>query len=163
MKDETIKITFKAKESQREKLQVLAARARMTQTEFILTLISDYGETLVQVRRQPTFVPESGLPNDDDLKLYWLTDGDKLFDSKLMRSNEFLWEQMQTDKQTCGNLWWVQSDKEPDVPRCYGFPNTTRYRSNEKSGFAPGDHTVIQYHHGDGNYQQLEIPFAEQE
>lgn len=51
MQDKTIKITFKAKESEREELQVLAARARMNQSEFIRTLISDYGETLVQRKR----------------------------------------------------------------------------------------------------------------
>jgi hypothetical protein len=66
MKDQTVKITFKAKESEREELQVLAARARMTQSEFIRTLISDYGDALVRLRRQPTFTPESGLPEEDD-------------------------------------------------------------------------------------------------
>lgn len=51
MNDTIVKITFKAKASEKEELQMLAARARCGQSAFIRALIEEYGEQLVQKRR----------------------------------------------------------------------------------------------------------------
>jgi hypothetical protein len=156
MKDQTVKITFKAKESEREELQVLAARARMTQSEFIRTLISDYGETLVRLRRQPSFTPESGLPEKEEYmglvapRRYWLTDGEELFDERWMYPGEIKLEQVRAaqlilDRNT--KVHWIQSDAEPDIPRVYGFPNHRRFRNSvaTESGLPEEDDDHLPY------------------
>lgn len=51
MEDPIVKITFKMKASKKEQLLMLAARARCGQSEFLRTLIEQYGEQLVQKRR----------------------------------------------------------------------------------------------------------------
>jgi hypothetical protein len=136
-----ININLKATEDEREELRILAAKARMSVSEFIRTLISNYGEALVRQKRQGSFVEESGLPDPDGTdtdywdsekeaepemyqlppRLFWLTDGDELFDSRIMTWDEFRTAQ---DAQMAldNDYWWMQSDDEPDLPRGYGFP-----------------------------------------
>lgn len=55
--DPVIKITFQAHESDRELLKILAAKARISQSEFMRRLIYDYGDQLVAVERGAGFKP----------------------------------------------------------------------------------------------------------
>ena len=48
-----IKINFQATQDDREYLRILAAKARLSQSEFLRRLLYNYGETLVEVERQP--------------------------------------------------------------------------------------------------------------
>jgi hypothetical protein len=47
-----ININIKVSADERKQLRILAAEADLSVSTFIRTLISDYGETLVQLRRQ---------------------------------------------------------------------------------------------------------------
>jgi hypothetical protein len=122
---ERVTVNFKMTPEEREYIKILAAKARLSQSEFLRRLIHNYGDELVHRERQPTFTPESGLPENEDIKLYWLTDGEELFDSQWMTPYEFKFEQsVSAKKYTGNNVWWIQSDTEPDLPRAYSFPGS---------------------------------------
>lgn len=66
-------------------------------------------------------------PSEPELRLYWLTDGEWLSRSAWFTEEEFAEEQVKAYDATAGNLWWVQSDIEPDLPRSYGFQHVQRF------------------------------------
>lgn len=59
-----VTVNFDISPDDREQLRILAAKARMSQSELMRRLIADYGEQLVRSLREPTITPESGLPDD---------------------------------------------------------------------------------------------------
>lgn len=67
MKEEKVTVNFKVSADEREYLKTLAAKARISQSELMSRLIADYGEQLVRSLREPTFTPESGLPEEEPI------------------------------------------------------------------------------------------------
>jgi hypothetical protein len=54
------------------------------------------------------------------LKLYWLTDGDQLYSSKLMKADEVRLKQ-QVQMALDHRFWWIQRDNQPDLPKSDDF------------------------------------------
>lgn len=119
-------IAFRAREEDREHLRVLAAKARCSQGALLLKLLYDYGEAAVEQLRTESTAAEAS-PSEPELRLYWLTDGEELARSAWFTDDEFRIEQFKANDATDGNIWWVQSDTEPDLPKSSGFREIDRF------------------------------------
>jgi hypothetical protein len=120
MTKNNVTINFKGTADDRERLRILAARARTNQSEFMRLLIENYGEALVQARKVQNVV-DATPANSNGLSLCWLTDGDELFASAYFNETEFADAQLEAYDITGNNSWWVKLETEPDIPRAYGF------------------------------------------
>jgi hypothetical protein len=121
---EKVTVNFKMTPEEREEIKILAAKARLSQSEFLRRLIYNYGEELVELER-PT--------------------GDK----KIVYA--------EANQLSCGGMADSYTlDGDQVIARSW-------VNVNGRSGFVPGDYTIISCHSGDGDYQQLSIPFEEQE
>lgn len=125
---------LKLKIEQTEKEIVLVAKELVRATEvdnkpFINLYqhdMSRYQGKLEGLQEALEVCKSAEVPSQSKPVLCWLTDGEDLSRSAYLTPLELENEQMKAYDASGGNVWWVVSEKEPNLPRSYGFQHVAR-------------------------------------
>ena len=125
-------LKLKIEQTEKEIVSVAESlvRARETDNQVFLNLyqhlMSRYQGKLEGLQEALEVCKSAEVPPQSKPVLCWLTDGEDISRSAYLTPLELEDEQMKAYDASGGNVWWVVSEKEPNLPRSYGFQHIPR-------------------------------------